>query len=400
MHDLLLKSVRPMGGAEVDVWVENGVIRRIAPNLSAIPDVPVQDGDGALLLPGLVEGHTHLDKTTWGSPWYVNAVGPALTDRIDNERRWRATSGHDAGAHGRALALAFLASGTTCIRSHVDVDTTAGLRHIEALLAVRDELSGCLRIQLVAFPQSGLLNRPGTLELLDRALALGADVLGGLDPAAIDRDPVRSLNLLFDLAERRDKPLDIHLHEPGELGAFTLDLIMDRVHALGMQSRVTVSHAFCLGSVDAHRLDGLLARLAQLNVNLLTTAPPSRPVPPLRACREAGVTLFGGNDGVRDTWTPYGSPDMLARAMAIGLRNDLRRDDEIVWAFDCVSDAAARACGFGDYGLHEGARADLLLLDAACVAEAVAQRCPLRGVVAAGRVVATHAGMCETSLQK
>jgi len=286
------------------------------------------------------------------------------------------------------LALAFLAGGTTCIRSHVDVDTDAGLRHVEALLAVRDELSDRLHIQLVAFPQSGLLIRPGTAELLDRALALGADVLGGLDPAFIDRDPVGSLDWLFGLAERHGKPLDIHLHEPGELGAFTLDLIMDRVQALGMHGRVTVSHAFCLGGVEARRLDGLLARMAKLNLCVLTTAPPSRPVPPLRACREAGVTLFGGNDGVRDTWTPYGSPDMLARAMAIGLRNDLRRDDEIVWAFDCVADAAARACGFTDYGLREGARADLLLVDAACVAEAVAQRCPRRLVVSAGRVTA------------
>ncbi len=139
---------------------------------------------------------------------------------------------------------------------------------------------------------------------------------------------------------------------------------------------------------DARRLDGLLKRLAALDVALLTTAPPSRPVPPLRACRDAGVTLFGGNDGIRDTWTPYGSPDMLARAMMIGLRNDLRRDDEIGWVFDCVSTAAARACGFAHYGLEPGARADLVLVAASGVAEAVAQRAPRRLVISGGKVVA------------
>nr|WP_251864369.1 amidohydrolase family protein [Achromobacter sp. Marseille-Q4962] len=385
---LLLRNVRPLGGSAVDVLVRDGRIAALGAGLPATGPLRVEDGAGALLLPGLVEGHTHLDKTTWGSPWYVNDVGPALADRIDNERAWRARTGHDAGAHARALALAFLRNGVTRIRSHVDIDTDAGLRHLEGLLAVREELAGRVDIQLVAFPQSGLLVRPGTAELLDTALAAGADVLGGLDPSAIDRDPVRSLDTLFGLADRHGKPVDIHLHEPGELGAFTLELILDRVQALGMQGRAVVSHAFCLGAVDERRLHGLLGRLAGLDVALLTTAPPSRPVPALRACRQAGVTLFGGNDGIRDTWTPYGEPDMLARAMLIGLRNDLRRDEEILWAFDCVSAAAARACGFADYGLEPGARADLVLVDASCVAEAVARRAPRRLVIAGGNVVA------------
>lgn len=387
MTDLLLKNVRA-GRDPVDVLVRGGRIRKIGPALEAEPGMALEDGGGALLLPGLIEGHTHLDKTTWGSPWYVNQVGPALTDRIHNERQWRASTGHDAASHARALALAFLREGATRIRTHVDVDTDAGLRHLDGVHATRQELADRVEIQTVAFPQSGLLVRPGTAELLDRALANGADVLGGLDPSAIDRDPARSLDVLFGLADKHGKPVDIHLHEPGELGAFTLELILDRTQALGMNGKVVISHAFCLGGVDAKRLEGLLGRLAALDVALLTTAPPSRPMPSLRACRDAGVTLFGGNDGIRDTWTPYGSPDMLARAMLIGLRNDLRRDDEVEWAFDCVTAAAARACGFADYGLAPGARADLVLVDASCVAEAVAQRAPRRLVVSRGAVVA------------
>lgn len=393
MTDLLLKNVRSPDGRRVDVAIRQGRIAALGENVGLAPEwraLPVEEGGGALLLPGLVEGHAHLDKTTWGSSWYVNDVGSALTDRIDNERDWRAASGHDAHVHSQALALAFLRLGTTRIRTHVDVDTEAGLRHLDGVLATREALAGRVDIQIVAFPQSGLLIRPGTAELLDRALAAGADVLGGLDPCAIDRDPARSLDLLFDLAERHGKPLDIHLHEPGELGAFTLDLMLDRCQALGMAGRLVVSHAFCLGALDARRLDGLLTRLAALDVALLTTAPPSRPVPSVRACREAGVTIFGGNDGIRDTWSPYGEPDMLARAMLIGMRNDLRRDEEIGWALECVTTSAARACGFADYGLTPGARADLALVDASCAAEAVAQRAPRRLVLTGGVVVARY----------
>jgi cytosine/adenosine deaminase-related metal-dependent hydrolase len=389
MTNLLLKNVRVHGEA-ADVLVRDGRIGQIGPALAADPGMAVEDGGGALLLPGLVEGHAHLDKTTWGSPWYVNEVGSALTDRIHNERHWRASTGHDAASHARALALAFLREGTTRIRTHVDVDTDAGLRHLDGVHATRRELADRVEIQTVAFPQSGLLVRPGTAELLDQALANGADVLGGLDPSAIDRDPARSLDVLFGIADKHGKPVDIHLHEPGELGAFTLELILDRAQALGMNGMVVISHALCLGGVDAKRLDGLLQRLAALDVALLTTAPPSRPVPPVRACRAAGVTLFGGNDGIRDTWTPYGSPDMLARATLIGLRNDLRRDDEVEWAFDCVTAAAARACGFADYGLAPGARADLVLVDASCVAEAVVKRAPRRLVVSGGAIVARN----------
>ncbi len=388
MTDLLLNNVRLPDGTPADVLISRGRVERVGLGLQAPAGVPQEQGGGMLLLPGLVEGHTHLDKTTWDSPWYVNQVGPALTDRIDNERAWRAASGHDAASHSRALALAFLREGTTRIRSHVDVDTEAGLRHLEGVHGTRQALAGLVEIQTVAFPQSGLLIRPGTAALLDQALAQGADVLGGLDPSAIDRDPAQSLDVLFGLAGKHGKPIDIHLHEPGDLGAFTLDLILDRTQALDMRGQVVISHAFCLGGVDARRLDGLLKRMAALDVAILTTAPPSRPVPALRACREAGVTLFGGNDGIRDTWTPYGSPDMLARAMMIGLRNDLRRDDEVQWAFDCVSVDAARACGFADYGLAPGARADLVLVAASGIAEAVAQRAPRRLVVSGGVVVA------------
>lgn len=385
----LITNVRLADGAHVDVSIAAGRIAAIGPALPREPGVTVEDGAGALLLPGFVEGHTHLDKTLWGMDWYRNEVGPKLTDRIENERHWRARSGHDAGPQSLALARAFLQAGTTRLRTHVDIDTDGGLRHLEGVLATRETLRGVLDMQIVAFPQSGLLGRPGTDGLLARALNAGADVLGGLDPALIDGDPVASLNLTFELAQRHDKPIDIHLHEPGELGAFTLGLLLERVAALGMQGRVVVSHAFCLGALPDAQRDALLARLADLRVALLTTAPPSTPVPPLKLCIEKGVTLFGGNDGIRDTWTPYGSPDMLERAMLIAMRYGLRRDDDLAIAFDCVSRSAASACGFGEYGLHAGARADLVLVDAHTLAHAIVARPVRKLVVANGRVVAS-----------
>ncbi|WP_375507525.1 amidohydrolase family protein [uncultured Caballeronia sp.] len=389
----LISNVRFSDGASVDIAISAGRIEAIGANLPRDADVVVEDGGSALVLPGFVEGHTHLDKTNWGLPWYRNEVGPRLVDRIENERSWRAGSGHDAGKQSLALARAFVAAGTTRIRTHVDVDTDAGLEHLEGVLETRETLAGVADIQIVAFPQSGMLRRPGTDALLADALKSGADILGALDPALIDQDPVKSLDTTFAIADRYQKPVDIHLHEPGEVGAFTIKLLLDRVEALGMQGRVVISHAFCLGMLPDRERDVLLARIAQLSVALLTTAPPSVPVPSLRACIEAGVTLFAGNDGIRDTWTPFGSPDMLERAMFVAMRHDLRRDVDLALAFDCVSTLGAHACGFADYGLHVGARADLVLVDAATVAHAVVARPVRKLVVSNGKVVARNGAM-------
>lgn len=389
MNDLLLRGVRPMGGAAVDVLVQGGRIAAMAPDLAAPDGVAVEAGRDLLLLPGFVEGHTHLDKTTFHLPdWLVNEVGPRIEDKIDTEREWRARTGHDAGAASLALARAFLAAGTTRIRSHVDVDTSGGTRHVEHVLQTREAMREVQEIQIVAFPQSGILGRQGTEALLDAALAMGADIVGGLDPCAIERDPVKHLDIVFGLAGKHGKPVDIHLHEPGTMGAFSLDLILERTRALGMDGKVVVSHAFCLGDIPERDRDALLARMAALGVAIATTAPASRPVPLVAPCRAAGVTIFGGNDGIRDTWTPYGSPDMLERAMLIGLRNNFRRDDEVALAFDCVSAAGAKGCDFGDHGLAPGSRADLVLVDARSLAETVVAR-PVRAlVVAGGRIVA------------
>lgn len=394
--DLLLRDVRPLGAAPVDVLVREGEIAAIGVGLQA-PGATVEEGGGALLLPGLVEAHAHLDKTLWGLPWYVNEVGPNLQDRIANERQFRAASGHDAGEQSLALARAYLAEGTTRIRTHVDIDTDAGLRHLHGVLRTREQLRDLVEIQIVAFPQSGLTVRPGTVELLDEALRLGAEVLGGLDPQGIDGDALGSIAALFALAVKHGKPLDIHLHEAGEGGAATLTAILDRTEALGLAGRVAISHGFCLGDVAPERRTQLLERMARLQVAVITTGTASRPVPPLLACRAAGVRVAGGNDGIRDTWTPYGRPDMLERAMLIGLRNNLRRDDEIVEAFTAVSSEAAVVCGFAEYGLAPGCRADFVLVDAQNIAEAVVARPARKCVVSRGRIVAREGRLISSA---
>ncbi|MEQ8343751.1 MAG: amidohydrolase family protein [Marinovum algicola] len=385
--DILLKNLRPLGQETCDMEVRAGRIARIGKDLAA-PDLPVEDCGGALALPGLVEAHTHLDKSLWGMGWREHQAGPSLRDKIDNERKLRKEWNIDPYRQSMRQALLSLGHGSTAIRSHVDIDTDCGLAGIEGVARTREELAGQIDIEIVAFPQSGLMSRPGTLELMERALQGPADVVGGLDPCGIDADPKGQLDAVFALAEKYGKPIDIHLHEPGELGAFSMEMILDRTRAHGMQGRVTISHAFCLGMPDRDRARALVAELAEAQVHIATVATPSRPVPLAEDLRAAGVVLCAGSDGIRDTWGPYGNADMLERAMLLGLRNNLRADRDVEHAFWCCSGAGARVMGLAGHGITEGCTADLVLVEAETVTHAVVSHPPRRLVLKAGRIVA------------
>jgi cytosine/adenosine deaminase-related metal-dependent hydrolase len=143
---------------------------------------------------------------------------------------------------------------------------------------------------------------------------------------------------------------------------------------------------------------GLLDRIAALDVSLATTAPASRPVPSVAACRERGIAICAGNDGIRDTWTPYGNACMLERGMLVGLRNNFRADIEVTWALDTCASEGARVMGLEGYGLSEGCRADLVLVDVEAVSEAITLRPPRRLVLSGGQIVA-RSGETEAAWQ-
>lgn len=384
--DLLIRNIRPMGAAPADLLVRGGLIAEIAPSIEA-PGVPAEEGGGHLAVPGLIDAHTHLDKTTWGMDWHVNQNQATLKERIDFEREHRARIGIDPHRQSMRHALGLVTHGATHIRSHVDIDTDHGLDMLEGVARTRQALKGVIDIEIVAFPQSGIMARPGTAELLDRALANGAEVVGGIDPCGMEKDPKGSLDVVFGLAEKHGKPVDIHLHEMGELGAFSLEMIFERTRALGMQGKVAVSHAFCLGAPDWQRTQALIDEVADLDIAILTTGAPSVVVPSLARLREAGVRVGAGCDGIRDTWGPWGKPDMLHRAEVIGMKNGFRRDVDLEHALHVCSGGGAEVMGF-PHALAVGNPADLTLLQGQTLAHAVADGAPRPLVVKGGRVTA------------
>ncbi len=364
MPATLIRNIRPLHHQTTDVLITDGLIASIAPNIDPPADATVIDGRGSLLFQGLIDGHTHMDKSLLGMPWHSTEATTTITEVIANERALRREEQIDAHQQSTRQALSAIASGTTHIRSFADVDTEWGLNGIRGLLRTKADLTEKVHIQTVAFPQSGMLIRPGTVELLDQALAEGADMIGGIDPSAIDRDTKGHLDTIFSLAEKHDVDIDIHLHEPGDLGAFSIDLIVERTRALGWQGRVTISHAFALGGIDPARLDGLIQDLLDTRIAIMSHGPSGgRPAPPVELLRTAGVRMLSGNDGIQDSWGPLNRPEMLHRAYLVCYRNNFRRDDQIEDVIDLITNASAEVMGLEEYGFAVGKAADLVLVE-------------------------------------
>ena len=385
MESLVYSNLRDIDGRTIGIRCAGPRIDGIAPGLTAPGAV---DCAGWLVLPAFVEPHVHLDKTLWGEGWVPGRHADTLRDYIENERRVLGANATPPEVRAGRLLAEMLRHGTTAVRSHVDVAPDIGLAHVEAMLRLREAWSDRVDLQFVAFPQQGLLSRPGTADLMREAIDMGVETVGGLDPAGMDGDPAGQLRFVFDLAASRGAGVDIHLHDPGELGAWQIERIADHAEASGLSGRVMISHAYCLGMVPRDRLERIGRRLADLRISLMTSAPAEIAVPPVALLSDLGVTVCCGSDGIRDAWSPFGNGDMLERAFLTAYRFDWNTDEEFRRALHCATGAAATAIGIDDYGLRPGARADFVMIDAATAGDALCRRPAARRVVRRGKLVA------------
>ncbi|GAB2474478.1 amidohydrolase family protein [Jatrophihabitans fulvus] len=382
MTALTVANVRLGDGSAVDIHVDGDTIRSVVPTGGPVDGNRV-DGRGRLALPGFVNAHAHVDKSWWGRPWVSYGGEQTTQGRIAHERAHRDELGIPSERTTTAVLREFLRHGTTAVRSHVDVDLGVGLRGIDHVRAAVEGLGGAVQVDIVAFPQDGVLRRPGVIDLLEQAAARGVTHIGGLDPAGIDRDPVGQLDALFAIAERHDVGLDLHLHDGGELGAFQIELIVERTRRHGRGGRVTVSHGFALGEVPAARQNALVAELADAGISWATVAPVRTAPLPWRTMRDNGVGIGLGTDGIRDLWSPYGDGDLLGVARTFAQLHGLRHDDDLAFAVELATSRGAAFVGRTTHDIVAGARADIVLVDAENVPDALV-RVPRREVVVAG----------------
>lgn len=359
--------------------------------------VPVVEGRGRLLLPSFSDVHVHLDSTRIGLPFREHTGGPGVWTMMMNDRQnWRTAEVPLQDRVNDTLGR-MIARGTTRVRSYAQVDMDCRLERFEAVATAKDQFKNQATVDIIAFPQAGLLLEEGTVELMEEALKAGANVIGGIDPCTLDRDPARHLDIVFGLAEKYQVPIDIHLHEPGELGVFSTDLVLERTRALGMQGKVTMSHAYQLGSVNETTTRRLIDAFAELDVSLASVAPSIAGQLPIPLLTEAGVRLGLGEDGQRDYWSPYGNTDMLDRTWQLAFTRGFRKDELIEHCLAIATIGGASILDPGATrlkdtahrpGVEVGDPAELLLVDGETIVSTVMDRGKDRTVIHAGKVVA------------
>ena len=384
MFDRVFVNAVDADGNPLNLAVREGRFAAIGPERPAIDGAEVVDLAGHLVLPGFVDGHIHLDKSFVGDRWRPHRHVASLRERLAIEKQELASAGPIV-ERADALIRQAASFGTIAMRSHVDVDATTGLTNLHAVMEAREKWRGVVDIELVAFPQAGVVSCPGTAEVLDAAAREGAQVVGGIDPTTLDGDADGQLDIVFGIAEKRGVKIDIHLHEPGQQGIDQLHRIAGRTRASGLNGRVSVSHAYGLGDVAPEVVERVAAALAEAGVSIMTNAPGDRAFPPILQLRAAGVRVFTGNDNIQDAWWPYGNGDMLQRAMLVGYRSGFYTDEELGVALHMATEAGAAVLGKSGYGVKVGNEATFVVVKAPNAAAAVAAVPADRAIVRSGQ---------------
>ncbi|CAG9172232.1 amidohydrolase family protein [Cupriavidus pampae] len=401
MFDLILRHCTlPDGRKDVDIAIEGGRIAAVAPRLAAEAAAEI-DAAGQLVTPPFVDAHFHMDSTlSFGLP-RVNQSG-TLLEGIALWGELKPLLTQEALVE-RALAYCdwAVAKGLLAIRSHVDI-CDPRLLAVEALLHVRERVKPYLDLQLVAFPQDGVLRAPGALDNLRRALDMGVDVVGGIPHfERTMADGAASVALLCEEAAARGLRVDMHCDESDDPMSRHIETLASETVRLGLQGRVTGSHLTSMHSMDNYYVSKLLPLMREAGVAAIAnplinitlqgrhdTYPKRRGMTRVPELLAAGVPVAFGHDCVMDPWYSLGTGDMLEVAH-MGLHvGQMTGQDAMRACFAAVTETPARILGLEGYGIAPGCRADLVLLQASDPVEAIRLRATRLLVMRGGKIVA------------
>jgi cytosine deaminase len=399
MIDLLLRNGRPLGSDTTrDFGVDGGRLVAVDPDTEAREAI---DLGGRLVTPPLVEPHIHLDAVlTVGQP-RPNVSGSLFEGIAVWAERVQTLTEEDVRARaGQALRWQ-LANGVQHVRSHVDV-CDPQLRALRALVELREEARGLVDLQLVAFPQQGILSYQGGRELMRKAVELGADVVGGIPHYELTReDGVESVRFAFALAEEFGLRVDIHCDETDDEHSRFVEVMVAETIRRGMSGRVTASHTTAMHSYNAAYAYRLVANIARAGLHMVTnpldnavlqgrfdTGPVRRGHTRVKQLQAAGVNVCIGHDSIMDPWYPLGYGDPLQAAFVLAHLGQMSGDSELRRLIEMITVNPAAALGLEDYGLREGGPADLVVFDAPTDVDALRLVAPRHLVMRGGRIVA------------
>jgi cytosine/creatinine deaminase len=399
MIDLILRNARLAGQDTLtDLGISGGVIVAVDDHAAA---TETMDLAGRLVTPPLVEPHIHLDAVlTVGQP-RPNVSGSLFEGIAVWAERVADLTYEDVQSRVRQILRWQLACGVQHVRSHVDV-CDPELRALRALVDLREEVRGLIDLQLVAFPQQGILGFEGGQELMRKAVALGADVVGGIPHYELTReDGVESVRFAMALADEHGLRVDIHCDETDDEHSRFVEVMVAETIRRGMSGRVTASHTTAMHSYNNAYAHRLIANIARAGLHMVTnpldnavlqgrfdTGPIRRGHTRVKQLLQAGVNVCIGHDSVMDPWYPLGYGDPLQAAFVLVHLGQMSGDSELRQLVEMITTNPAAALGLPDYGLRTGGPADLVVFDAPSEADALRLVAPRTLVLRGGKVVA------------
>lgn len=376
---MLFKNLSIENSKELyDIRVTDGRFDKIGSGIEPIPGEEVKDYRGKLALPPFVESHVHLDTClTAGQPrWNMSGT---LFEGIECwEERKETLTREDVRERVNKVIRMQAANGVQYVRTHVDINDP-NLTALQEILELREEVRDFIDIQIVAFPQYGILSYPNGRELLEKALQMGADAAGAIPHFEFTREySVESLNICFELAQKYNKLIDVHCDEIDDEASRGLETVAARAYETGMKDMVTASHTTAMHSYNNAYMIRLmrLLKLSEMNfvanpcVNMhlggrVDTYPKRRSLTRVKELTAEGCNVSFGNDDVFDPWNPMGNGAMRD-AVFMGLyAGHMLGYEEIMNSYKFVTVNAARTLHLGDaYGIREGNDANFIVMDA------------------------------------
>lgn len=375
---MLIKNIHLENSEDcTDIRVLDGVFETIAQGLSALPGEEVIDGTGCMILPPFIESHVHLDTClTAGDPeWNMSGT---LFEGIEcwSKRKEKLTKQDVKDRAGKAIRMQ-AANGVQFVRTHVDV-TDPTLVAMEAMLELREELKDEITIQVVAFPQEGILSYPHGKELMENAVKMGADCVGAIPHFEFTREySVESLNFAMDLAYRYDRLVDVHCDEIDDEASRGLETLAARAYEMELSDKVTASHTTAMHSYNNAYVNRLMRLLKMSRINFVAnplvnthlqgradTYPKRRGVTRVKELLEAGLNVSFGHDDVFDPWYPLGTGNMRDTVF-MGLHVcQMMGYEDIMNSYKLITYNAAKTLHLGDsYGIREKNPADFIILN-------------------------------------
>jgi cytosine deaminase len=410
MFELLVKNATlPDGRSGIDIACNKGEIVALENGISAEAKVTI-DAKGWLVAPPFVDPHFHMDATlSLGNP-RMNVSGTLLEGIALWGELKKLQSIEDIVE--RALKYCDLATsmGIGAIRSHVDTCDDE-LKGVQALLEVREQVKDYIDLQLVAFPQDGVLRDPTALENTIRALDMGVEIVGGIPHfERTMQQGADSVKLLCELAAERGLMVDMHCDESDDPLSRHIETLAYETKRLGLQGRVAGSHLTSMHSMDNYYVSKLIPLIVEAEVHAIPnplinimlqgrhdTYPKRRGQTRVRELRDAGITVGFGSDCVMDPWYSLGRADMLDVAF-MGLHvGQLSSREDMAWCFQAVTENSAKIMGLDGYGIAVGCNANFNILQAQNSIEAVRLRAHRINIIRQGRVIASN-GAISTDL--